>query len=326
MRASIVAGIAIAAVSFTAWAESPTGGTDIQLRQVRSAAANPSPRGYLQALIRAYPGRVTDLQYHQGDWSIRVDGRRVYWAEGRLMSERTRSAWENFDPLRFYNYQPYDYQIRPVSPERADRIRAIVSDMERDPPRRHNAFLGRLYGFLTEGEAAEHMVWVDFLNVRTQVHRYIAPVIRSADRQLQRLMVDDDELLRFVNSLWRVDGFNFRPIAATESLSFHAFGVAIDLIPEAHRRTYAYWRWAMDAGVDSWWELEQHERWPVPEVLITVLENHGFVWGGKWTFFDTMHFEYRPELMILAGYDPILPQDDRSRRAGGIRPMTRTTW
>jgi hypothetical protein len=24
------------------------------------------------------------------------------------------------------------------------------------------------------------------------------------------------------------------------------------------------------------------------------------VWGGKWLFFDTMHFEYRPEIFNLA--------------------------
>ena len=26
-------------------------------------------------------------------------------------------------------------------------------------------------------------------------------------------------------------------------------------------------------------------------------ERHGFVWGGKWLHFDTMHFEFRPELL-----------------------------
>ena len=31
--------------------------------------------------------------------------------------------------------------------------------------------------------------------------------------------------------------------------------------------------------------------------LVTVFENHGFIWGGKWRHYDTMHFEYRPELL-----------------------------
>ena len=29
-------------------------------------------------------------------------------------------------------------------------------------------------------------------------------------------------------------------------------------------------------------------------------ETHGFIWGGKWYHYDTMHFEYRPELLMTA--------------------------
>jgi hypothetical protein len=28
-----------------------------------------------------------------------------------------------------------------------------------------------------------------------------------------------------------------------------------------------------------------------------VFEQHGFIWGGRWAHYDTMHFEYRPELL-----------------------------
>jgi hypothetical protein len=30
---------------------------------------------------------------------------------------------------------------------------------------------------------------------------------------------------------------------------------------------------------------------------VEVFERHGFIWGGKWNHYDTMHFEYRPELL-----------------------------
>jgi hypothetical protein len=33
---------------------------------------------------------------------------------------------------------------------------------------------------------------------------------------------------------------------------------------------------------------------------VRAFESHGFVWGGKWLFFDTIHFEYRPELLLLS--------------------------
>jgi len=34
--------------------------------------------------------------------------------------------------------------------------------------------------------------------------------------------------------------------------------------------------------------------------LIAIFEDHGFIWGGQWYHYDTMHFEYRPELIEIA--------------------------
>ena len=38
----------------------------------------------------------------------------------------------------------------------------------------------------------------------------------------------------------------------------------------------------------------------VPGAIGEIFERHGFIWGAKWYHFDTMHFEYRPELIALA--------------------------
>ena len=53
-----------------------------------------------------------------------------------------------------------------------------------------------------------------------------------------------------------------------------------------------YWRWSKPdaSGAYSW-------RNRVPEEIVRVFEKHGFIWGGRWHHFDTMHFEYRPELL-----------------------------
>jgi len=32
--------------------------------------------------------------------------------------------------------------------------------------------------------------------------------------------------------------------------------------------------------------------------ILFLFEKYGFIWGGKWFHYDTMHFEYRPELLI----------------------------
>ncbi len=34
-----------------------------------------------------------------------------------------------------------------------------------------------------------------------------------------------------------------------------------------------------------------------PKEIVEVFEKHGFIWGGKWSHYDLMHFEYRPELL-----------------------------
>ena len=35
----------------------------------------------------------------------------------------------------------------------------------------------------------------------------------------------------------------------------------------------------------------------IPIQIVRIFEKHGFIWGGFWYHFDTMHFEYRPELL-----------------------------
>ena len=84
--------------------------------------------------------------------------------------------------------------------------------------------------------------------------------------------------------------FNWRKIAGTERLSSHSFGTAIDLNVDKS----AYWRWQSPAQLETF----SRQYWPVE--IIEAFEAHGFIWGGKWWHFDTMHFEYRPEIIAYA--------------------------
>ena len=34
----------------------------------------------------------------------------------------------------------------------------------------------------------------------------------------------------------------------------------------------------------------------IPKEVVDIFERYGFIWGGRWYHYDTMHFEYRPEL------------------------------
>ena len=35
----------------------------------------------------------------------------------------------------------------------------------------------------------------------------------------------------------------------------------------------------------------------IPKEIVKVFEKYGFIWGGRWYHYDTMHFEYRPEFL-----------------------------
>jgi hypothetical protein len=42
-----------------------------------------------------------------------------------------------------------------------------------------------------------------------------------------------------------------------------------------------------------------YEKWKnrIPVEIVRLGERHGFIWGGYWLHYDTMDFEYRPELL-----------------------------
>ncbi len=61
-----------------------------------------------------------------------------------------------------------------------------------------------------------------------------------------------------------------------------------------------YWQWDLEkAGLPITEEQSLTYRNHVPWDIVTIFEHHGFIWGGKWSHYDSMHFEYRPELLRL---------------------------
>ncbi|AKC63611.1 glycoside hydrolase [Clostridium botulinum] len=85
--------------------------------------------------------------------------------------------------------------------------------------------------------------------------------------------------------------FNYRHIAGTNLLSPHAFGIAIDLV----RDNRDYWKWATESEGEK--RIASY-----PKEIVETFEKNNFIWGGKWHHFDTLHFEYRPEIIIKAKY------------------------
>ncbi len=90
--------------------------------------------------------------------------------------------------------------------------------------------------------------------------------------------------------------FNWRKIAGTQRLSMHAFGIAIDF--KLPHRLGRYWRWDGAYTNPNKVFPEDILRDQDFNRVVSIFESHGFVWGGKWWHYDSIHFEYRPELTL----------------------------
>jgi hypothetical protein len=254
----------------------------------------------LRALTSAYPDRVTDVTQQDGDWAVRMDGQWFFWAHGRILPDAERANWDTYARFRFYNYPIGDLPPLPkLDEETTARLRKALEESRIRPPRRSEAFLQQLWGAGSRVATRRHITSVDFLGFPVQVHDRIAGSLAAAAQEIQAAGRKDPQVAAFLRTLWKVDGFNYRDVAGTLSRSYHSYGLAVDLIPRSYGGKAAYWRWALNAN-DAWWTIPYDRRWIMPPAVVAAFEHQGFVWGGKWLFFDQMHFEYRPEIFFLS--------------------------
>jgi hypothetical protein len=259
----------------------------------------------VEALARAYPGRVQEAAYRDGDWAVRVGDTWFYWAEGRMLPAGLRAQWERYAPYRFYRYPAGLPPVAEPDPRVRERLRAIVERNEAFPPERHEGLLSALFQAGTRGQTEARLAAVDFLGLKVSVHRLAAPALSAVAAELERLRKTDPQVRAFLSGLKGLAGYNWRPIDGTRSRSYHSYGLAVDLLPKSYGGRHVYWRWSMEQDPD-WYAIPYARRWMVPEAVVRAFEARGFVWGGKWLFFDTMHFEYRPELLLFSGLQ-VLP-------------------
>ncbi len=158
-----------------------------------------------------------------------------------------------------------------------------------DPGRiRVESFFKSVYG-ADKQAVRDNLVTVDWLpkhggkKLRFNKRNGAAKALRAVSSQLDEGLLEN--LLKYV--IPPVGTFNWRKIAGTARMSVHSFALAMDINVEHSD----YWRWTVKKNPS----LPYRNK--IPFEIVEVFEEHGFIWGGKWYHFDTMHFEYRPELM-----------------------------
>lgn len=222
-------------------------------------------------LLRAYPEQLRGF-----------DGANLIWRDGTSMPVGEAHPGRTMEEL--HGHGSILDQIALAYP-----AGVAPSPQQDDPGRiRNQAFFDKMYGNCRTGEVAAKLVPVDWLP-KSWGHTVSITSVNGVDRRLAAISRELDELpAEDKKFLFPLGGtYNCRPIAGTDQKSMHSWGAAIDLNPAFS----TYWRWNRAAPYQN----------ALPSEIVTVFERHGFIWGGRWSHFDTMHFEYRPELL---GYHP----------------------
>jgi len=214
-----------------------------------------------------------------------VEGGAVVWRDGtRLAIDDGQGAKSFKDLLRAPDLQ--DIFAIPY-PTGALLPPAVDADPGRARP---ETFFDRMYGNCRAGEVQKHLVEVAWMPSRGRTKLMVSRVngvaekLKAVSDELERLPRTFDRYLNPVAGTYAC-----RVIAGTQRLSTHGHGIAIDLALEHSH----YWRWSKpDASGRYVW------RNALPEEIVRIFEKHGFIWGGRWYHYDTMHFEYRPELLV----------------------------
>ncbi len=158
-----------------------------------------------------------------------------------------------------------------------------------DPGRfRNAAFFTKMYGDCQKEEVSPHLAALPWLP-KSWGHSIRITSVNGVDAQLRAVSGEIDALPdKIKRAAYPIAGtYNCRAVADTGQPSAHGYGIAIDL----NTAFSDYWYWQPHEGANAY-------RNRMPQEIVAIFEKHGFIWGGKWYHFDTMHFEFRPELLV----------------------------
>jgi hypothetical protein len=287
-----------------AWAEAAL--AELELRR---AAGGGQAEDMVRLFAAAYGGRFGPPVFQDGDWTLEMDGVRWYYAQGRFLPREDLDRREEFRPQFLYRYSPEP----PGSPGELspwqDAANQVISRRQSSGSYRpynipmnagaaRSPFFEALWRSRTKEESFSNQEWIDFLERPVQIHRDIAGPLGRVEARIQELRKDDPGIQDWIKNLESITGWNWRNVAGSASRSFHSYGVAVDLLMKARAGMETYWQWTAAKGID-WRSVPAEKRQNPPPAVIRAFEEEGFIWGGRWSRYDTMHFEYHPELLIL---------------------------
>jgi D-alanyl-D-alanine carboxypeptidase len=228
---------------------------------------------YLNKLVSAYPTFIA-----------KFDEDSLFFKQGQKFALSDRRTDKSFEEMLEHPdiddmfYVPYPRETVPKQPAK-----------NFDPGRvRFEPLFVAMYGDCEKNQVSANLRTIDWLpehggeRVSITSVNGVDKALGAVSRELNGL---PDDLIKFLKPSGGT--YNCRSVAGSHVRSMHAYGAAIDINPK-----YAdYWRWASKTADRLVWKNQ------IPLEIIRIFEKHGFIWGGYWYHFDTMHFEFRPELL-----------------------------
>lgn len=232
-------------------------------------AANRLPsdmKAALQALVEAYPDFIERIADNR---VIFNDGTSLTYDDGRVKDFGTLLDDGDIEDMFFVPYDPSGNQ-----PE-------YLHDAGRS---RNEALFKKMYGN-SAAAVRRNLVKVAWFGKTVDF-----TAINGAADSLRKVAAELEHYPQLKKYLASSGTFYWRPVRGAKRLSAHSYGIAFDIaVPYSD-----YWLWKnKNAGETD--RIEYANRFP--RQIVEIFRRHGFIWGGAWYHFDTMHFEFRPEIL-----------------------------
>ena len=225
----------------------------------------------VRALLASYP----DFIKGYSDVSITLsNGEEVIYDDKKVKSSVERM--DNADIEDMFT-QPYDTSV-------------WMPAQNYDPGRiRNEKLMKYMYGASAQ-EVSKNLVKVKWFNQQLQFSKIngAADSLRAVEKELSALPAS------YRKYFDQSSTFNWRKVRGSDRLSAHSYGMTIDICTKYSD----FWRWK-NPGKEETDEITYVNR--IPKEIIRIFEKHGFISGARWYHYDTMHFEFRPDLILYSG-------------------------
>lgn len=161
---------------------------------------------------------------------------------------------------------------------------------------RFEPVLRRMYGS-SANEVKKNLTTIYWMpNIFGKRYPLRVTTINDVAKKLQRISAELEKLPpSYFKYLSNPAGcFYWRKVEGESYLSSHSFGIAIDI--NSHYSNYWLWDYLKSKRSISELTLQNHNH--IPQRIVEIFAKEGFYWGGNWYYYDTMHFEYRPDLFM----------------------------